>query len=151
MNVLFFLPLIIGLSVVAQGVLNRQIADHWGLSSTVFLNAIVFLVVSLLWIGFEKIFPQMLPDYLKQPHSDLYRFKWWFVVPGICGFLIVLGIPWSVQINGPSKTFIMLIASQIILSLLYEKFLMGSPLSVMKISGAFIAMFGTALVVMSPS
>jgi hypothetical protein len=40
-------PVIVGLAVVLQGGFNRQVSQHWGLGTTVLVNGIVFLVVSL--------------------------------------------------------------------------------------------------------
>lgn len=150
MSFLFYLlPLFLGLTVVTQGTLNRRVSADWGLASTVFLNATVFFVVSLLLIIALQVSPQLFPDYLKIQSFDLAKFKLWFLIPGLCGFFLVLGVPWSLQVNGPSKTFILLIVAQIVLSLIVEKFFFAGNPSVMKIFGAVIAMVGAVIVSMN--
>ena len=145
MNFYLVIPVFLGLTVVAQGVLNRRIGGEWGLSSAVFLNAVVFMIVSSALIFTAKLFPQLMPDYLKMRPIDLDKMKLWFVIPGLCGFFLVLGIPWSIQMAGPSKTFLVLIASQIVLGLLYEKLFLDEPISTMKYVGALVSTIGVAL------
>jgi uncharacterized membrane protein YdcZ (DUF606 family) len=147
MSFLFYLlPLFLGLTVVTQGTLNRRVSADWGLASTVFLNATVFFGVSLLLIIAVQVSPKFFPEYLKVQSFDLSKFKSWFLIPGLCGFFLVLGVPWSLQVNGPSKTFILLIVAQIILSLVVEKFFFAGNPSSMKILGALIAAIGAVIV-----
>jgi bacterial/archaeal transporter family-2 protein len=150
-NAYIILPFLIGLAGVAQGILNRQVSASWGLTWAVVLNAVLFIVYSLVLLGFLQYAPQVLPEYLRVSTFSTEKFKWWFVLPGLCGFLLVLGIPWSIQIMGPSKTFILFIVAQIVFSLLAEKFFFGSDIPVLKIAGALLAMCGAALVMWSPN
>lgn len=145
MNFYLIIPILLGFTVVAQGVLNRHIGTEWGLSSAVFLNALVFMIVSFALVIVAKIFPEIMPEYLRIQQIDLDKMKWWFLIPGLCGFFLVLGIPWSIQMAGPSKTFLVLIASQIVLGLLYEKLFLDEPISTMKYAGAVVSTIGVAL------
>ena len=143
------IPFFIGLSVVTQGVLNRQIGAAWGLGAAVFLNAsVLFVLSSLLFLGLIY-FPQSFPSFLQLSSPEASRAQAWFVIPGLCGLLIVIGVPWSLQMNGPGKTFILVIVAQIIFSLLFEKFFFGLSLSLMKIMGALFVAVGAALVAFS--
>lgn len=149
MNGYYFLPAIIGLAGVTQGILNRQVSAQWGLAWAVGLNAVLFLIYSAVLLAAVRFFPEVLPDYLRTSFFSFDKFKWWFVIPGLCGFLLVLGIPWSIQMMGPSKTFILFIVAQIVFSLLAEKFFFDAPVSTLKIAGAVLAMAGAALVMWS--
>ena len=151
MNMYLILPLFLGLTVVTQGALNRQVSAVWGLTWTVFLNATLFFVVSFALLMTTKFHPQILPEYLKVDQFSPEKFKWYFLIPGLCGFFLVLGVPWSLQINGPSKTFILLIVAQIILSLILDKFLFEATISYLKLMGAALVMAGALLVALSPS
>lgn len=150
MSFYILLPLYLGLVGVAQGILNRQVAADWGMSWTVFLNATFFLLVSILLVAGVRYAPEYFPDYLRPQNLSLDKFKWWFLVPGFCGFCLVLGIPWSIQLMGPSKTFIFIIVGQIIVGLLFEKFLFDLPLSFTKLAGAILVVAGATLVMLSP-
>jgi len=151
MNSYLILPFVIGLAGVTQGILNRQVSAEWGLVWAVGLNAVLFLVYSGVLLGLSYYAPQSLPEYLRVSTFSADKFKWWFVVPGFCGFMLVLGIPWSIQMMGPSKTFILFIVAQIVFSLLAEKLFFGSSLSIMKLAGAVLAISGAALVMLSPN
>lgn len=151
MNFYIILPFLIGLAGVTQGILNRQVSASWGLAWAVGLNAVLFIVYSGILLGILQLAPQFLPEYLRVSSFSFDKFKWWYLLPGLCGFLLVLGIPWSIQSMGPSKTFILFIVAQIVFSLLAEKIFFDSNVSVMKIAGAFLAMAGAALVMLSPT
>lgn len=151
MNSYIILPMLIGLAGVAQGILNRQVSASWGLTWAVGLNAVLFIVYSAVLLVVMQFAPQVLPEYLRVSTFSMEKFKWWFVLPGLCGFLLVLGIPWSIQMMGPSKTFILFIVAQIVFSLLAEKFFFDSSVPILKIAGAFLAIAGAALVIWSPN
>ena len=151
MNSYIILPLVIGLAGVTQGILNRQVSASWGLAWAVGLNAVLFIIYSAVLLALLQFAPQVLPEYLRVSAFSAEKFKWWFILPGLCGFLLVLGIPWSIQMMGPSKTFILFIVAQIVFSLLAEKFFFGSEIPFLKIAGALLAMAGAALVMWSPN
>ncbi len=151
MNLYLILPLILGMTVVTQGALNRRVSADWGLTWTVFLNASLFFVVSFILLMTTKYLPQILPEYLKVDQFSTEKVRWFYLVPGLCGFFLVLGVPWSLQINGPSKTFILLIVAQIILSLVLDKFVFEATVSFTKLVGAALVMTGALLVALSPS
>ena len=146
MSPFILLPVFLGLNIVIQGVLNKNIGANWGLSTAVMLNATIFFVISASFLLLATLVPNCLPEFLRPSEISARQFKIWFLVPGICGFMLVLGIPYSLQNNGPSKTFILLIVSQAIFSLLYEKFVLHGQIAFLKVVGATLAVLGSALV-----
>ncbi len=149
MNSFLILPVILALSVVLQGMLNKKIAAEQSLVFAVFLNATVFLIVSGVLFFISKKYSESMPSFLKMPIDSKNIFSsdnLWYLIPGLCGFVLVLGIPWALQNLGSAKTFIILIVSQIILSLLAEKFVFNNDLSILKITGALVALVGAVMV-----
>jgi uncharacterized membrane protein YdcZ (DUF606 family) len=67
------------------------------------------------------MFGDWIPAFI-QPHWERYYFHWWHVVPGICGFFLVLLIPWSIANLGSSTVFILLVSSQIVASVFLDIF-----------------------------
>src|SRR4051794_11523469 len=114
-NLYLILPLALGVSVVLQGTINRQMALEYGLGSTVLLNAVVFFILSLGFYLSAKYTPAVVPEFwrMREPTNG---FSWSYLLPGVFGFIIVTGLPWAIQNLGPSTTIILLIASQILLS-----------------------------------
>lgn len=145
-------PVILGLGVVIQGLLNRRIGAAIGLSTAVLINAIVFFVLSAAVIGASYLKPDVFPEMLKPPATSLREASqsgpsyWLYWIPGFFGFLLVLGVPFSIQQMGPSKTFIVLIVAQVVFSLLAEWLFFESNFSNMKLLGAMIAVTGAAIV-----
>lgn len=130
------IPIILGLSIVTQGVLNQAIGLERGLGFAVLLNASVFFVLSI-----------VLYVLLAQPSvkTTVDAVRWYYLIPGICGFLIVLGPPLAMSQIGSAAFFILLILAQISSSLLYDTFILGSPLSISKVFGAALTFVGAAL------
>lgn len=143
-NSYLLLPLALGVTVVAQATLNRVFALQWGLAVAVTVNAAVFFVLSLGFLLIAKYTPNILPEFWRyNPTSN--GFAWTYLIPGICGFFLVVGLPWSIQNLGPSTSFLLLIASQIIASLCLEYFQDAEGVSARKIIGALFVLAGAYL------
>ena len=148
MNPYFILPIALGVSVVLQASLNREMALHYGLATAVLLNAAVFLVLSLSLFALGKFAPQYVPGFLQPKASDI-PFSWVYIVPGICGFFLVLGLPWALEKIGPSNAFLILIATQIVVSLAIEGYRTQSLPHSLKMTGAVLVIIGGMLVAKS--
>ena len=132
--------------MVIQGVLNRKIGETWGLGSAVLLNALIFFILALALFLAGKWVPESLPPFLR--YTDSRDFKWWYALPGICGFLLVLGLPWSMRSLGASKSIVLLITAQVLTSVLADRFILDAEMSSVKMAGALIAMVGAGLVIL---
>lgn len=148
MGFYYFIPIALGVTVLTQGILNRQFGAAWGLSTAVLINAAVFFVLSALFFIIAKLWPHLLPEFLRfrDPGTG---FQWAFLIPGVCGFILVLGLPWALHNIGPSKSFLLLITSQILSSLVADQWIYAQPVSAMKWVGGFITVIGAAVVVMN--
>jgi bacterial/archaeal transporter family-2 protein len=144
MNLYFFLPLALGVTVLSQATLNRALALQWGLAAAVTLNAAVFFVLSIGFLLIAKYTPSVVPEFWRFQQNP-QNFQWYYLLPGLCGFFLVLGLPWSIQNLGASTSFLLLIASQIISSLLFEHFHEGTHISFQKLIGALLVMIGAYL------
>lgn len=138
------LPITLGLSVVLQGILNRKIGLAWGLPPVILLNGIVFFIFCVVYYLAAKLLPDYVPG--AAAGTDDLDFKGWYLLPGLCGFLIVFGVPLSLQLQGPLKTFITMIVAQVVFSLILENLIAGEPPGNMKIIGAVIATIGAVMV-----
>lgn len=145
MNSWILLPIFLGLCVVLQGVLNRDIGETWGLGSAVLLNAFIFFICALIIFIWGKWAPDSLPSYLR--YIENREIKWWYVLPGICGFFLVLGLPWSMKNIGAPRSFILLITVQIVCSVLVDRFVYQGAFNMLKFAGALLAIAGSVLVV----
>jgi uncharacterized membrane protein YdcZ (DUF606 family) len=150
MNAYFILPIIVGLSVVAQATLNRQMGEQYGLAATVAFNAVVFLVLSLGFFFVAQYNPTIVPEFMQvRKASEAGSFHWSFLLPGLCGFFIVLGFPWSIQAIGPSASFICAVAAQILISLGLEFFQSGALPHPWKIAGGVLVLLGGTCVIIA--
>lgn len=146
MSLWLMIPVVLGFTVVLQGALNRRIGGSWGIPSAVLLNAVVFLSLSFLFFLLGKSGHSILPDFMKSSGHNQESLAWWYLLPGTCGFLLVFGVPVSLQQIGATKTFLLLIVSQVFFSLVLEKIMTGEMPSQMKMAGAVVALLGAALV-----
>lgn len=145
MNAWMLLPPILGAAVLCQAILNRQVSESLGLATVVLINAgVFFAAAALLWLG-TRVMPDVFPDFLK-PGSAGLDARASLIVPGLCGFVLVLGAPWALQKVGPSKTFVLLVGSQILLSVLADKWIFDLDPAWTKWLGASLALAGAVLV-----
>lgn len=133
-----------GVFGVLQGGINRFIAQDWGFTSALLFNGIVFLVFNLLFYFFVRVSPQWFPDsYHIQGQWD--QLRWWWVLPGICGFLLVGALAISMTQVGAVETIIFCVAAQVVASGLWDYFVEQKELSFMRITGALITFAGVFL------
>lgn len=147
-NLAFTLPLALGVTVVLQATMNRSIGFNYGLSAAVALNAVVFFVLSIGFFLLAKYNPMIVPDFVRvrEPSES---FSWLYLIPGTCGFMLVLGLPWSIQNIGPTISFLLLIASQVVVSFALEIWQAGGLPSLIRVGGAALILAGSYLVVKS--
>lgn len=146
MNIYLLLPLALGVTVVLQATLNRTMALQYGLASAVLLNAAVFFILSLGFFISAKYTPTLVPEFMRVRISE-QSFSWLYLLPGLCGFFLVLGLPWAIQNIGPSTSFLLLIASQIVVSLGLEIYQSGITPPLVRILGALLVIVGAILVI----
>jgi len=146
MNSYLLLPLLLGVSVVVQATMNRQLGSQYGWATAVTLNAVVFLVLSLGFLLIAKYTPSLIPEFLQNRRpTDSFHLS--YFIPGMCGFFLVLGLPLSMQFLGASTSIILLIASQILFSVAQEAWTAGLMPSLWNFFGAILVLAGSALVV----
>lgn len=117
--VYWMISFLIGAVAVLQGGLNRKITLEWGLSSAVFLNSFILLIIALLFLWFCYAFPQLMPESFA-PKVDKSTFKSWFLIPSVCGFLIIFFIPALIPKVGASSVFLFMVIGQLVFSLLWD-------------------------------
>ncbi|GIL18395.1 MAG: hypothetical protein BroJett040_21460 [Oligoflexia bacterium] len=148
MNAYYLIPIALGVTVVLQGTLNKQIGSIYGLSVAVLINAAIFFILSLCFLALSFYTPNLVPDFLRaKPLTS--PFQWYYLIPGICGFILVLGLPWAFQSIGAGATFILLISSQLLCGFFVDTYFLGNPVNIQKIGGALLSMIGAVLILFS--
>lgn len=145
MSLAIFISLAMGVASMLQGTLNRQIAAQWGFVGTAFLNTLIILViVSILYIA-SRWYPELLPRVLHDKGS-FSRFSWWYIIPGLCGLFIILGMPWVIGKIGALNLFMGFVAAQLFGSLIWDACMEGIPLSVIRVAGVALSFVAVWLV-----
>lgn len=138
------LTIFIGLSSVVQAGLNRQMSTPWGLPSTVLLNAIMFLLASVAYYLFAKNGWVAFPDALKE-RQGFEQWQWWYLLPGLLGFIFVIGLPFAIARIGALQVFVGLVVAQMLGGLLWDRFIEGLDWSWSRILGASLAVVAVLL------
>lgn len=143
-----FIPFVIGFLAVIQTGLNRRIAATWDLSSAGLVTGAVTTLAALGMLVLSRAAPDLVPA-LFRPKAHPSPFFWWHLVPGLCGFCFVVGIPLAISRFGAVQVFLGLIASQIIGSLAWDALIEHKSLTAMRLVGALITAVGATLVSLS--
>ncbi|MBU8895252.1 hypothetical protein DRW03_06765 [Corallococcus sp. H22C18031201] len=139
-------PLLCGLAVVTQGGLNRRFAGQWGLWSAALLNMTVALVATFSVYALLRWAPGVLPG----GGSVLTRFGSltpWHVLPGLCGVVIVAGMPLAISRLGAVQSVLLLIAAQLVAGLVWDALVENRPATAARIVGSVVAFAGAAIAV----
>ena len=135
------LAVCIGASTILQGGFNRQITPHWDLATITLFNALVYIGLSVVVLLFAKKYPAMVPELLR-PRADLAHFSWLYLLPGLCGFLIVIGMPVVILKIGAFKMILIVVTLQLIGSLIWDMIVEGIPFNWFRLGGALLAFAG---------
>jgi uncharacterized membrane protein YdcZ (DUF606 family) len=137
MNLSYLLPLVVGVCGVLQGALNKRLAAEWGLGWVLMITSIVVLLL----VG-----GLMLMNVYPSPTKfELGALKWWHVLPGLMGFLVILCIPISIARIGAMTSFLLVVASQVVVSGLWDRYMEGVELSWSRLVGASLTLVGAWL------
>lgn len=150
------LTLLVGAATIVQGGLNHRwsspvvdgttsaTSTGWNLISILFLNSIATLVIAgVLWaISFFR--KGWLPTALEGSGTVGFPqgVHWFHFFPGLCGMIIIAGIPMSIEKIGVVKTMLLVIAAQLVFGLLWDSMISQQEVSVYKMLGVLITMIG---------
>ena len=133
---------------VWQAGMNKVVADSLGFTASLLFNGVFFLVFNLIFFIYVYVKPQTLPEEfaIKWALSD---FQWWWVIPGLMGFLLVMGLAVSVGRIGAVQTIVISIAAQVFASIAWDMYAGDSNLSTMRLVGAGVTLVGAVLATMA--
>lgn len=142
MKLLFMAGFILGSLLVFQPALNRLILEEKGLSFAALLNGIIlFLATTSLFLIISSSayrWPPLLP--LKSG-----AFHWWYILPGLCGFLLVFLVPLMIKHMGAFPVILTMLLGQVTTGFLWDVFAQGSSISMERVLGLLLAMAGAYL------
>lgn len=139
-------PAALGFIGVMQAGLNRRIGQALGLSYATLINASVLFTTALIVLILLQAMPHaQVPPELHPIHRFRESFRFWYLIPGICGYLMVTGVPLSIGKIGAVSVFIALVGGQMVGSAVWDLFVEGHSLPWNKIAAAGLAIAAIAL------
>lgn len=147
MNPMYLLPIAVGVAVVVQAGVNRQVAGQWGLAATAAVNSVVVLLLALAVFAVARLRPECVPEIFRVPGvaADAQIPPWRLVLPGVLGLLVVVGLPWSFDRLGALAVILTVLVAQLGASLLWDALVEGIAAHPLRIAGTVIALGGAAL------
>ncbi|MBZ4418349.1 DMT family transporter [Myxococcus sp. RHSTA-1-4] len=147
MRLISLVPLLCGLAVVAQAGLNRRFAGQWGLLSAVLVNMVVATVATFGVYAVARYVPGLMADSSGAQGRFFDGFTPWHLLPGLCGVLIVLGMPAAIGRLGAVQSVLLLMAAQLLTSLIWDALVEGRPATLARVLGSAVAFAGAAIAV----
>jgi len=135
MAIVWLITFGVGILSVLQGGLNRVMAQPFGLPLAVVVNASCFLIGSLIYLWFQR---HTLPSSL--------NWNWWYVFPGLMGFLFVLGVPFAIARLGAVPVFVTLVAAQMLGSVIWDIFMEPINVAPARLVGTALALSGSLVI-----
>ncbi|MGB0452929.1 MAG: DMT family transporter [Bacteriovoracaceae bacterium] len=144
-NLVFMIYLIlsffIGAVTVLQGGVNRKITSEWGLSGAIFLNSFTLVFVAAFFVWICSYAPQLFPESFPAKFQKS-TFRMWYLIPSVCGFIIICGIPALIPKVGASSVFLCIVIGQLFFSVLWDLKYEGLELTPQKYIGISVALLG---------
>ena len=144
MNLALIVPFALGCFAVLQVALNKRIAASMGLTQAVILNAGVLLVVAVVFWLYARGARQDFGEWMSGSGGP-GDFKLWWIIPGLCGLTLVAGLPWAVQRIGALQAFVVLVAAQMLFSIVWDHWVEGVDVTAPRVIGAALAIAGAGV------
>lgn len=145
MYVGILIALMVGIIAVFQGTINRLVSEDLGLSKAVHLNNIVVFIIGILFFYVVRFFPQWFPAFIR-PKDGWGHLSWWYIIPGLCGFAIVAGVPYAISKLGALRVFIVIVAAQVITSIIWDYYKEGIPVTSTRLIASVLAILSVIIV-----
>lgn len=134
----------IGAATIFQGGFNRQLLKQWDLATILLVNFAVNMVCAAVLFAVSRRLPAYLPE-LFRPRGALTSAPWWILIPGLCGLLIVIGMPIAIMKLGAFRTIIIVVAVQLAVSIGWDLVVDQIVISPLRVIGALLACIGVVL------
>lgn len=147
MKWVYLIPLLIGVLGIFQGTLLKNMALDIGMPYATLLATSVTFLLSVGVFFLIRSNPQIFPSFyvIKQP---LNIFRWWYLIPGLITFFILLFFPKAMSELGAVKVTILVVAGQIIFSTFWDFFMENIPITLFKVLGILFAILSLVFTVL---
>ncbi|MCF8059353.1 MAG: DMT family transporter [Bacteriovoracaceae bacterium] len=143
MNWTFLIPIAVGVSGILQGGFNRNMSAPLGLAHSLLIGNVLVLIYSIVFYFGVLKYPEAFPDFFRA-RAPLSSFKWWYIIPSICGFIIISGIPFGISKIGAVKVTVLIVVAQMITSIIWDITVDKVPVNTMKALGLFFSIIAVA-------
>ena len=139
--------LAIGAVSVLQATLNRRIGAEIGLGGAVLLNALVMCSTAAVVVtALTATGTALLGHGTVLGLEGLRQWSWWWVLPGLFGLAIVIGLPMMVERVGALTVFVGLVTAQTVTGLVWDAIEEGIPVTPTRALGVVAAIAAVLLV-----
>lgn len=143
MNWTYLIPLAVGVAGILQGGVNGKLSKDIGLAQALLIgNTFVFVITFFLIFGVYK-YPDFFPSYFRI-NAPLSSYKWWYLLPGMFGFIIISGLPIGMIKLGGIKTTVLIIVAQMITSIIWDVTVEKLPMNTLKSLGLLFSLVAVA-------
>ncbi|RZA05934.1 MAG: hypothetical protein EOP11_11580 [Proteobacteria bacterium] len=139
------LPLFVGTCSVIQNALNKQISNRISLPLSLLVNNLLVLLLSVALFFTLRLWPDDALPAMFRTRAGIQDFSLKFLVPGLCGFLLITLAPYAIEKAGATRVFIGIIVAQIVVSILWDFVAEAIPLSPTRLAGAALGLAGAWL------
>jgi bacterial/archaeal transporter family-2 protein len=148
MALAIFLSMMAGAFGVWQAGMNKVVADSLGFTASLLFNGVFFLVFNglfflIVW-GRPSAFPSEFA--IRLAFED---FKWWWLLPGLMGFALVMGLAVSVGRIGAVQTIVISVAAQVFASIIWDMWDGDFQLNQWRLIGAGLTLVGAVIATLS--
>jgi len=142
LTVAVILAALVGVAIVVQNGTSAELMKNANLWLLLCVSNLVAASGALTIFSFSRNRAGLVEEASKLPLAA--------IIPGICGLVIIAGMPIAISKVGVFTTVMIVIACQILAGLAWDRFYTGASISGVQIVGALIVALGIILVMRPP-
>lgn len=138
----FILAALVGAAIVVQNGTSAELMKNANLWLLLAASNLVAVAGALTIFAFKRDHGSL--------GEELGRLPLALIIPGVCGLIIIAGMPVAISKIGVSTTVMIVIGCQIVAGLAWDRFYAQTPISATQLVGAVIVAVGVLLVMRPP-
>lgn len=132
----------VGVAMVVQNGINREISKTVGLPAILVINSVFTLLMSLVFFGISVWKPEYLSANIRGPGQPSLFPSWGAFLAAVCGFSIISGMPVVLGRLGALRALALVIAVQLVVGLIWDASMEQLPISPQRLIGAGVTFIG---------
>ncbi len=142
MALYWFLAWLAGVAGVLQNGLNKKLSKVTGLAVALHVSNLMVLVGGIVVLTILAASSQSEVASALKLKLEIKSWKWWIIIPGLCGLFFITIAPIAIMKLGALKVFVAIVFGQVLASAAWDFWIEKTPVDKWRVIGCALTLLG---------